>query len=89
MKRYLLLLFSGCLIYGQAFPGIKTAINNDSNGWSVASNWFPSGVPANGDTVIIPVTFSLSVKGNIYNSNHPRLIIYVYGALDFEPAGKI
>lgn len=89
MKKYLPLLLSGCLLYGQAFSGIKTAISNNSNGWSVASNWFPSGVPANGDTVIIPVTFSLSVKGNIYNSAQPRLIIYVYGTLDFDPAGKI
>lgn len=89
MKRYLLLLFSSCLLSVQAFSGIKTAINNGSNGWSVASNWFPSGVPAHGDTVIIPVAFSLSIKGNIYNTDNPRLIIYVYGTMDFEPAGKI
>ena len=89
MNRYVLLFISGCLLYSQAFSAIKTAVNNASNGWSVASNWFPAGVPANGDTVIIPVTFSLSVKGNIYNSTPPRLIIYVYGTLDFDPAGRI
>lgn len=89
MKRYLLLLISGGMLNLQAFSGIKTAISNNSNGWSVASNWFPLGVPENGDTVIIPATFSLSVKGNIYNNDKPRLIVYVYGTMDFDPAGKI
>ena len=89
MNRNLLLFFITCLLSSQAFSEIKTAISNSSNGWSVASNWFPSGVPAHGDTIIIPVTFSLSVKGNIYNSTPPKLIIYVYGTLDFDPAGRI
>ena len=89
MNRNLLLFFITCLLSSPAFSGIKTAISNSSNGWSVASNWFPSGVPAHGDTIIIPVTFSLSVKGNIYNSTPPKLIIYVYGTLDFDPAGRI
>lgn len=89
MKRFLVLFIPCCLLYVQAFSGIKTAINNDSNGWSVESNWFPSGVPTNDDTVIIPVAFSLSVKGNIYNTDKPKLVIYVYGTLDFDPAGRI
>lgn len=89
MRRTLLLLTLCCILSNSSFSRVKTAIANNTNGWSVAANWLPTGVPANGDTIIIPVSFTLSVQGNIYNSGKPRLVIYVYGTLDFDPSGKI
>ncbi len=89
MIRILCLLLIGCILSNAAFSRVKTPVSNANNGWSVASNWLPTGVPANGDTIIIPASFTLSVNGNIYNSGKPRLVIYVYGTLDFDPSGKI
>jgi hypothetical protein len=73
----------------QAQATIKTATGNAGQGWSNASNWSPSGVPQNGDTVIIPVGITISVKGQIYSSPYPTILIKIYGTLDFDPSGKI
>ncbi|MBA2498488.1 MAG: T9SS type A sorting domain-containing protein [Chitinophagaceae bacterium] len=89
MKRCVLLLFVCSLLSATVFSNVKTAFSNNNNGWSVNSNWLPSGMPANGDTIIIPAFFTLNVKGNLYNGPKPRLIIYVYGTLDFDPSGKL
>lgn len=67
---------------------IKTAVSNSGQGWSVASNWSASGVPQNGDTVVIPVGVTMSVKTNIYN-NTPNLVLRVYGTLSFSSGGKL
>ena len=89
MRRTLLLLLICFILSNTAFSRVKTPVSNNNNGWSVAANWLPTGVPANGDTIIIPASFTISVNGNIYNSGKPRLVIYVYGTLDFDPSGKI
>ena len=66
----------------------KTAIANTGQGWNVASNWSSSGVPQNGDTVVIPAGDTISVKTNIYNSL-PNIVIKVYGTLLFTSGGKL
>jgi hypothetical protein len=68
---------------------IKLAVGNTGQGWSVASNWSPSGVPQSGDEVIIPAGFTISVKNTIYSSPFPFLNIKVWGILDLDPSGKI
>jgi len=66
----------------------KTVINNAGTGWGNSGNWHPSGVPADGDEVIIPFGQTISVKGGFYNGS-ANLIIKVYGTLDFDPSGKL
>lgn len=66
----------------------KTAIANTGQGWNVAGNWSPSGVPQNGDTVIISAGDTISVKTNVYNSL-PNIVIKVYGTLHFNSGGKL
>lgn len=83
---FIIFLFSACLLRVNATT--KTAITNSGQGWNVASNWSPSGVPQNGDTVVIPAGTTISVKTNIYNSL-PDLIIKIYGTLDFNSGGKL
>ena len=67
---------------------IRTATGNTGQGWSVASNWSASGVPQNGDTVLIPAGATMTVKSNIYSTS-PNLVIRVYGTLYFAPGGKL
>jgi hypothetical protein len=67
----------------------KTATGNTGQGWSVASNWSPSGVPQSGDVVIIPAAFTITVKNTIYSSPFPSLTIKVFGTLDFDPSGRM
>lgn len=67
----------------------KTATGNSGQGWNNASNWSPSGVPQTGDEIIIPIGVTISVKGNIYSSPLPAILIRVYGTLDFDPSGKL
>ena len=67
---------------------IRTATGNTGNGWSVAGNWSASGVPQDGDTVLIPAGATMTVKSNIY-STLPNLVIKVYGILHFAPGGKL
>lgn len=83
---FTLLLFLSVSYLSQA--AIKTAVSNSGQGWSVASNWSASGVPQTGDTVVIPVGVTMSVKTNIYNST-PNLVIRVYGILNFSSGGKL
>ncbi len=66
----------------------KTVISNSGQGWNVASNWSSSGVPQNGDTVVIPFGDTISVKTNVYNSL-PNIVIKIYGTLDFSSGGKL
>lgn len=80
-----LLFFAGLL---KANATTKTAIDNSGQGWSVATNWSSSGVPQNGDTVIIPAGGTISVKTSIYNSL-PNIVIKVYGTLHFSSGGKL
>ena len=89
MRRTLYLLIICCVLSNTAISRVKTPVSNNNNGWSEATNWMPTGVPVNGDTIIIPASFTISVNGNIYNSGKPRLVIYVYGTLSFDPSGKI
>lgn len=67
---------------------IRTATSNTDQGWSVAENWSISGVPENGDTVLIPAGVTMTVKSNIYSTS-PNLVIRVYGILHFAPGGKL
>ena len=75
--------------YASSNATIKTAVGNSGQGWNNANNWSPTGVPQHGDTIIIPVSFTISVKGAIYSAPFPRLIVKIYGTLDFDPSGKI
>jgi hypothetical protein len=68
---------------------IKTATGNAGPGWTNASNWNPSGVPQNGDTVIIPSGVTISIKGQIYSFPYPTIVIKIFGALDLDPSGKL
>lgn len=86
MKKALLFVLLLQAIYAQAT--IKIVVANLGQGWSNAANFLPSGVPESGDTVRIPLAFTISVKGNIY-SVLPTLRIEVYGTLDFDPSGKL
>lgn len=83
---FIILLFFACLPKVNATT--KTAISNSGQGWNVAGNWSPSGIPQNGDTVVIPTGVTISVKTNIYNSL-PDIIIKIYGTLDFNSGGKL
>lgn len=84
---YIIATFTMCAHGAHAIN--RTAVSNSGNGWSVASNWSPSGVPQNGDSVFIPTSFTLKVKGNVYSSGTPNIIIVVRGILDFDPSGKL
>lgn len=79
------LLFS-CMLSNAT---IKTVVGNSGQGWSNANNWNPTGLPQNGDTVVIPLGLTINVKGQIYSSPNPNLLIKIYGTLDFDPSGKI
>lgn len=83
-----LLLVTGITASLSAGATKKTAVGNAGNGWSNASNWSPSGVPQQGDTVEIPSSLTLTVKGTVYNSV-PDIFIIVRGILDFDPSGKL
>ncbi len=67
---------------------IRSATGNIGQGWSDAGNWSISGVPENGDTVLIPAGATMTVKSNIY-STLPKLVMRVYGILHFAPGGKL
>lgn len=67
---------------------IRTVISNTGNGWSVAGNWSASGVPQDGDIVLIPAGITITVKSNVY-STLPNLTIRVFGTLHFAPGGKL
>lgn len=67
---------------------IKTVIGNSGAGWGSEGNWSPSGVPQNGDEVVIPPGMMITVKSSFYNSVDV-LAIKVYGILDFDPSGKL
>jgi len=82
----LILLFVTGILNANATT--KTAIANTGQGWNVAGNWSPSGVPQSGDTVVIPAGVTLSVKTNIYNTL-PNIVIKIYGRLDFNSGGKL
>jgi hypothetical protein len=66
----------------------KTVVSNSGNGWSVDNNWFPVGVPEDGDTVNIPAGLSIKIKGEVYPVS-PCLVIRVYGNIDFDPSGRL
>ena len=66
----------------------KIVLGRAAQGWNNAANFLPSGVPANGDTVTIPLGFTISVKGAIYTTL-PTITVFVYGTLDFDPSGKL
>lgn len=83
---FIIFLFFACLLRVNATT--KTATTNSGQGWNVASNWSPSGIPQSGDTVVIPAGVTISVKTNIYNSL-PDIIIKIYGTLDFNSGGKL
>jgi hypothetical protein len=86
MKKFLLPFLSFTLL--SAHAEVKTVVANAQQGWGTASNWSPSGVPSNGDEVIIPLGREISVKGSFYAGAN-NLIIKVYGILDFDPSGKL
>jgi hypothetical protein len=88
MMRMLLLLIISCIVTQSAFCKIKTAVSNSSDGWAIDANWNPIGMPASGDTVIIPLNFMMKVKGKIYGSL-PKIVIFIYGTLEFDPSGKL
>jgi len=88
MKRlYALVICIACTF--SALAVTRTAVGNAGNGWSNASNWSPAGVPQAGDTVIIPSGFTLSVKGTVYSSPLPLLIVEINGTLNFQPSGRL
>jgi len=89
VKRKILLFLCLLCLFLQSNATIKTAIANAGQGWSNASNWSPSGVPQNGDTIVVPVGMTISVKGQIYSLPYPKLLIKIFGTLDFDPSGKI
>jgi hypothetical protein len=83
------LLFIPTLILTINAAGIeRTATGNSGTGWGVATNWTPSGVPVDGDIVIIPLGHTLSIKNSFYNSLS-NLQIEVRGTLHFDPSGKL
>jgi hypothetical protein len=81
-------VFLFLLFFHQSRAAIRTAIGNTGQGWSVAGNWSPSGIPQNGDTVLVPAGITITVKTNIYNTA-PNLVIRVFGRLHFDPSGKL
>ena len=86
--KTVLLVFLFILITFHTHAAVRTVISNTGNGWSVAGNWSASGVPQDGDIVLIPAGMTITVKSNIYN-NLPNLVIRVYGTLHFVPGGKL
>ncbi|MGE5108502.1 MAG: T9SS type A sorting domain-containing protein [Sphingobacteriales bacterium] len=88
MKKSLLSLCLLFLISLSSFATIKTVVSNAGQGWNVASNWSPGGIPQNGDTVVIPEGQTITVKTNIYSTS-PNLTIRIYGTLNFAPGGKL
>jgi hypothetical protein len=83
---FITLLFFAAFLKASATT--KTAIANTGQGWNVASNWSSSGVPQSGDTVIIPLGDTISVKTSVY-STLPNIVIKVYGTLHFNSGGKL
>ena len=71
-----------------AFAVDKTVISDSPQGWGDASNWSPSGIPVNGDVVIIPAGQTISVKGTFYTGIE-TIIIKASGILAFNPSGKL
>lgn len=88
MKSLAALVVLLFLFWSPVWATRKTASSNSGQGWGVSTNWSPSTLPANGDSVIIPAGKTITVKTNIYN-NSPVLQIVVYGTLDFAPGGKL
>jgi hypothetical protein len=83
---FITFLFFACILNANAISRI--AVANTGQGWNVASNWSPYGVPQSGDTAVIPAGVTLSVKTNIYNTL-PDIVIKIYGTLDFSSGGKL
>jgi hypothetical protein len=83
---FITLLFFAAILKANATT--KTVTANTGQGWNVASNWSSSGVPQNGDTVIIPLGDTISVKTSVY-STLPNIVIKVYGTLHFNSGGKL
>ena len=88
MKKsfFLALLLFACYL---SHATIKTVIANAGTGWQNANNFSPTGVPQNGDIVIIPVGATITIKGNIYGNPSPSLTVNIFGTLDFDPSGKL
>lgn len=87
MKNLFAILFFS-LVYLPAYCAIKTVVANSGQGWGNNANWSPTGVPVNGDEIIIPLGKIISVKGSFY-SGTGNLNIIINGTLDFDPSGKL
>jgi G8 domain len=64
----------------------KTFTGASGGNWTVAANWSPSGVPADGDDVIIPDNITVNITTNI--GPEPRSIT-INGTLNFTNNGKL
>ena len=63
-------------------------VANAGQGWGNNANWSPTGVPVDGDEIIIPLGKTISVKGSFYSGTE-NVQIQIGGALDFDPSGKL
>src|SRR5919199_1745643 len=87
MKPILLLFTVLCFRISSATQII--AVANNSSGWDVPSNWNLNRVPVNNDTVMIPPSMQMDVKGSVYGSPAPNLFLSIAGTLYFDPSGKL
>src|SRR5262245_35137517 len=85
MKSLFLTLFT-LLVITTSLMATKRTANVLNGDWSTAGTWSPSGVPASGDTVIIPAGDTVTVSGN---KSYGTLVIVVYGYLDLSNNGKL
>jgi hypothetical protein len=86
--KTLLVSFFLFLFNFSGYCEIRTVVSNLGQGWGNSDNWSPSGIPVDGDKVIIPAGKTISVKGAFYNGIE-AIKILVTGTLDFDPSGKL
>lgn len=83
MKALFVTLFT-MLMATSLMASKKTATGNGN--WTTSSTWSPSGAPADGDSIIIPLGDTVSVSGNNGLNN---VVIIVFGVLDLSSNGKL
>ena len=84
MKALFVTLF--IMLTATSLMATRKTANVSLGSWTTAGTWTPSGVPADGDSIIIPAGDTVTVSGNNGLNN---VIIIVSGVLDLSSNGKL
>ena len=87
MKKFVTCL-SALLITLYTLGAVRKPVQTTGE-WNDPANWSPRGIPANGDDVIIPAGYTVTLKKSTYDKTTTNLNITIEGTLSFDPSGKL